>query len=66
VLESISAEAHRCISEHGFRSPEFRRMFDIVEFRHLRYIAAIAETANFTRAAEKLFLEAVINFIPVL
>ncbi|MBS1821329.1 MAG: LysR family transcriptional regulator [Acidobacteria bacterium] len=31
-------------------------MFDIVEFRHLRYIAAIAETANFTRAAERLFL----------
>ena len=31
-------------------------MFDIVDFRHLRYIAAIAETANFTRAAEKLFL----------
>lgn len=31
-------------------------MFDLVEFRHLRYIAAIAETANFTRAAERLFL----------
>ncbi|MFZ0662093.1 MAG: LysR family transcriptional regulator [Acidobacteriaceae bacterium] len=31
-------------------------MFDLVEFRHLKYIAAIAETANFTRAAERLFL----------
>jgi DNA-binding transcriptional LysR family regulator len=31
-------------------------MFDVVEFRHLKYIAAIAETANFTRAAERLFL----------
>ncbi len=31
-------------------------MSDLVEFRHLKYIAAIAETANFTRAAEGLFL----------
>jgi len=31
-------------------------MFDFVEFRHLKYIAAIAETLNFTRAAERLFL----------
>jgi DNA-binding transcriptional LysR family regulator len=31
-------------------------MFDLVEFRHLKYIAAIAETLNFTRAAERLFL----------
>ena len=31
-------------------------MFDLVEFRHLKYIAAIAETVNFTRAAERLFL----------
>ena len=31
-------------------------MFDLVEFRHLKYIAAIAETGNFTRAAEGLFL----------
>lgn len=31
-------------------------MSDLVEFRHLTYIAAIAETANFTRAAERLFL----------
>ena len=31
-------------------------MSDLVEFRHLRYIVAIAQTANFTRAAERLFL----------
>jgi DNA-binding transcriptional LysR family regulator len=31
-------------------------MCDLVEFRHLKYIAAIAETLNFTRAAERLFL----------
>lgn len=31
-------------------------MCDAVEFRHLKYIAAIAETANFTRAAEQLFV----------
>lgn len=35
---------------------EFQGMFDLVEFRHLKYIAAIAETGNFTRAAERLFL----------
>jgi DNA-binding transcriptional LysR family regulator len=31
-------------------------MSDLVEFRHLKYIVAVAETANFTRAAERLFL----------
>jgi len=31
-------------------------MSDTVEFRHLKYIVAIAETGNFTRAAERLFV----------
>jgi hypothetical protein len=31
-------------------------MSDIVEFRHLKYIVAVAEMANFKRAAERLFL----------
>jgi DNA-binding transcriptional LysR family regulator len=31
-------------------------MSDNLEFRHLRYIVAIAETRNFTRAADRLFL----------
>src|SRR6201999_2199960 len=34
----------------------FQVMSDLVEFRHLKYIVAVAETANFTRAAERLFL----------
>lgn len=28
----------------------------LIEFRHLKYIVAIAETGNITRAAEKLFI----------
>ena len=35
---------------------EFRAMSDLVEFRHLKYIVALAEAGNFTRAAEQLFL----------
>jgi DNA-binding transcriptional LysR family regulator len=31
-------------------------MSDNIEFRHLKYILAIAETGNFTRAANRLFL----------
>jgi len=31
-------------------------MFELIEFRHLKYIVAVAETENFTRAAERLFL----------
>jgi DNA-binding transcriptional LysR family regulator len=31
-------------------------MSDLLEFRLLKYIVAIAETANFTRASERLFL----------
>ena len=31
-------------------------MSDLLEFRHLKYIVAVAEAANFTRAAERLFL----------
>jgi DNA-binding transcriptional LysR family regulator len=31
-------------------------MWDLVEFRHLKYIVALAEAGNFTRAAEQLFL----------
>ena len=31
-------------------------MSELIEFRHLKYIVAVAETGNFTRAAERLFL----------
>src|ERR1700760_2366779 len=31
-------------------------MSDSLEFRLLKYIVAVAETSNFTRAAERLFL----------
>jgi DNA-binding MarR family transcriptional regulator len=31
-------------------------MSDLLEFRLLKYIAMIAETGNFTRAAERLYL----------
>lgn len=31
-------------------------MLDHLEFRHLKYVVAIAETGSFTKAAERLFL----------
>ena len=31
-------------------------MSDRLEFQHLKYILAVAETGNFTRAANRLFL----------
>jgi DNA-binding transcriptional LysR family regulator len=31
-------------------------MSDSLEFRLLKYIVAVAETSNFTRAAQRLFL----------
>lgn len=36
--------------EHTERTP----MSDSLEFRLLKYIVAVAETSNFTRAAERL------------
>jgi hypothetical protein len=33
-----------------------KAMSDSLEFRILKYIVAVAETSNFTRAAERLFL----------
>jgi len=29
-------------------------MYDLIEFRHLKYIAAVAEEGNITRAADRL------------
>jgi len=31
-------------------------MSELIEFRHLKYIVAVAETGNFTRASERLFV----------
>jgi DNA-binding transcriptional LysR family regulator len=39
-----------------FPTGAVRAMSDLVEFRHLKYIVAIAENSNFTRAAERLFI----------
>lgn len=37
-------------------SPGGRAMSDLLEFRLLKYIAMVAETGNFTRAAERLYI----------
>ena len=42
--------------ELTLQAEEFNAMSDLVEFRHLKYIVAVAEAANITRAAERLFL----------
>jgi DNA-binding transcriptional LysR family regulator len=46
----------RLALEHSLQAEEFNAMTDLVEFRHLKYIVAVAEAANITRAAERLFL----------
>jgi hypothetical protein len=48
---ALSAIWDRALLSNGVQA-----MSDLVEFRHLKYIVAVAETANFTRAAERLFL----------
>jgi DNA-binding transcriptional LysR family regulator len=40
----------------NLQAEEFDAMSDLVEFRHLKYIVAVAESATITRAAERLFL----------
>jgi len=40
----------------SFQTEEVQAMSDLVEFRHLKYIVAVADAANITRAAERLFL----------
>ncbi len=42
--------------ERNLQAEEFNAMSDLVEFRHLKYIVAVAEAATITRAAERLFL----------
>ena len=42
--------------ERNLQAVEFNAMSDLVEFRHLKYIVAVADAANITRAAERLFL----------
>src|ERR1035438_3847581 len=41
---------------HSLHAEEVNAMSDFVEFRHLKYLVAVAEAANITRAAERLFL----------
>jgi DNA-binding transcriptional LysR family regulator len=50
AVESLQALASNLQVE------EFGAMSDLLEFRHLKYIVALAEAGNFTRAAEQLFL----------
>ncbi|HEY1901123.1 MAG TPA: LysR family transcriptional regulator [Terracidiphilus sp.] len=42
--------------ERNLQAEEPNAMSDLVEFRHLKYIVAVAEAATITRAAERLFL----------
>jgi DNA-binding transcriptional LysR family regulator len=42
--------------ESDLQAEELSAMSDLVEFRHLKYIVAVAEAATITRAAERLFL----------
>lgn len=42
--------------ERNLLARELNAMSDLVEFRHLKYIVAVADAANITRAAERLFL----------
>ncbi|MGA2890581.1 MAG: LysR family transcriptional regulator [Terracidiphilus sp.] len=46
----------RLALERNLQAEEFNAMSDLVEFRHLKYIVAVAEAATITRAAERLFL----------